>query len=569
MFSPSIARALSGAFAGLFLFAACNGSDHHSNPGPGKTDFIVTDATVDELLAFQTTIQGLRMVDSTGVQGSNLLVAPLTIELIGASAAPRWVLREELPVGTFRGVALDLTPASTQAIDRSASSIAVTEVATSFEVFFPSPVTITATGYRQLVLDVDLPLSLSGTVATPPLLFDPTGTASVTLGGTASSVIDEVHGTVLTTSAASSRLSIVAFADGDLSLPLGETTINLTAGTLLIDEAGLPFASTAAFYGALVAGTTVLEVDGTLTGGVIVASRIEVEDDGVGSPANVVKIDGRITNLDTAADTFDIEIIEVEKGLATAGPIIGGANSISVTYDISTGIVINGNTPTTETSLADGQRVKVKFPTFAASPFPASQIEIEEQPEFEGVITDVTGLPGSVIIHLNANEPAIASGQVLDDQTDVIVDLAGAPAFLDTEGNPVLLTSQLQPGLKIEVHGAITGPNTAPTITSTRTKVHSGRFTGDVTATFPLLHSFSATITNLKDSFGNSVALGPVTVNIAPTTIFSGEALTEAEFNGLFATLGVGETLEVEVFGLGTVTTPNEILAYEIKAKVN
>ncbi|HTF91376.1 MAG TPA: hypothetical protein VK843_23395, partial [Planctomycetota bacterium] len=502
--------------------------------------------------------------------GSNLLAVPLTIDLIGADAAPRWVLRQDLPAGTFRGVALDITPASTQAIDRAAAAITVTETATAFEVFFPAPVTITATGYRQLVLDIDLPLSLSGTVAAPPLLFDPTGTASLTLGGTASSAIDEVQGTVLTTTPGTNRLSIDAFADGDLTLPLDETTVSLTAGTLLIDEAGLPFASTAAFYAALVTGTTVLEVHGTLTGGIIVASRIEVEDDGVGNPAYVVKIDGRIVNLDTVADTFDVEVIEIEKGSATAGPIIGGATSIAVTYTITTSIVIDGNTPTTETSLAEGQRVKVKFPTFVATPFAASQIEIEDQPEFEGVITDVTGLPVSVIIRLNANEPAIAAGQVLDAQTDVVVNIAGAAPFLDTDGDPALLTTQLQPGLKIEVHGAITGLNTAPTIASTKTKIHSGRFKGDVTATFPLLHSFSATITDLKDSFGNSVAFGPVTVNIDPaTTIFSGEAETEAEFNGLFATLGVGEVLEVEVFGLGTVTTPNEILAYEIKAKVN
>ena len=90
-----------------------------------------------------------------------------------------------------------------------------------------------------------------------------------------------------------------------------------------------------------------------------------------------------------------------------------------------------------------------------------------------------------------------------------------------------------------------------------------------VTAVFSGMHSFNADMTDLKDPFGNSVSFGSVSVNFDPSCTFLDDASNEAGFFALFNGLSQGETLEVEVFGLGTVTTPNEILSYEIKARVH
>ena len=568
----SISRSLTSFIVGALLLASCGGGGGGSGSGGPATisaDLLVTDATVDELLAFKTTIQSIRLVSTLGIAGNNLLTAPLPIDLIGAGAAPRWVAREDLPEGTFRGVALVLTPGSSTALDRAGAAVAVTEVATSFELPFASPATITSGVYRQILLDIDLSLSLSGTAATPPIDFDPTGTAALSSGGASTSVIDEVKGVVQSTDAGNNRFVIDAFADGDLSLVLGDTTVEITGSTLLLDEAGATFASANSFFSALVVNTTLLEVHGTLTGGVVTATRVEVEDDGVGGASYVVKLDGRISNLDTVANTFDLEIIEIEKGVALATPVINGASSIAVTYTIATSIVLDEHTPTTESSLADGQRVKVKFPSFVNSPFPASQIEIDEQPEFEGTITSVAGLPNTIIVHLDSDDPAIASGQVQSSSTDVVVDISASSLFLDTHSEPALLSSQLQAGLKLEVHGAIAGPANGPTITASKTKIHAGRFKGDVVAVFSNLHSFNATMTDLKDPFGNSVVFGPASVNFEASAGFEGDASSETEFYALFNGLSGGETLEVEVFGVGTISTPNEILCYEIKSKVH
>ncbi len=562
---------LSGFFLGALLLAGCGGGSGGGGGGGGaasvSTDLLITDATVDELLAFRTTVSSIRMVTDTGIVGSNILVASVPIDLIGAGAVPRWVSREDLPEGTFRGVALTLAPASSTAIDRAGAAVAVTQVSSSFELPFAAPVVIASGSYHQIVLDIDLSVSLSGSASTPPILFDPAGTAALGVGGGSSSVIDEVKGVVRSTDSGNNQIFIDAFADGDLSLPLGRVTVNLNGSTLLLNDDGTVFANNVDFFNALFPSTTLLEVHGSLVGGSISATRAEIEDNGGGS-SNVVKIDGRIANLNTLTNTFNLEIIEIEKGSAIATPIINGATSIAIAYTNQTSIVLDEHTPTTEASLLDGQRVQVKFPTFVNAPFPASQIEIDDQPEFEGNITDVAGLPNTITIHLESDEPAIP-GQVLSSGTDVTVNLTGSTLFLDTHSEPALSTLQLQPGLKLEVHGTISGPSNGPTIIASRTKIHAGRFKGDVTAVFSGLHSFNADMTDLKDPFGNSVNFGSVSVNFDPACRFLDDASNEIGFFALFNGLSLGETLEVEVFGLGTITTPDEILCYEIKSRVH
>lgn len=568
----------SSLFLGSLLLAACGGGGGGGGSGggggvgaSGSTDMLVTDATVDELLAFQTSLQSIQWVDTAGGVGVNVLAAPVSLDLIGASVSPRWVSREAVPAGAYRGVRITLAAGSTQALDRLGASVAVSVIANSFELPFPAPVQVATGGYRQLMLDVDLASSLSGSVGAPPLVFDPTGSAALTSGGSSSSVIDEVKGVVQSLDANAQSLVIDAFADGDLSLPLGLVSVDVGATALLLDDNNVAFPSVPAFFSALTAGQTLLEVHGRLDAGSITATRIEIEDSiqGGGGGSHIVKIDGRIANLDTLANTFDLEIIEIEKGASIAVPVINGASSIPVVYTAQTSIVLEEHIPTTEASLASGQRVKVKFPAFANAPFPASQIEIEDQPEFEGRITSVAGLPNTITIRLSNSEPAVQSGQVQSSSTDVTVDLTQSTLYLDTKTKPSLAVTQLQPGLKIEVHGAISGPPSGPTIDARRTKIHAGRFRGQVLAVFPGLHSIDASMNDLKDPFGASVTFGNVAVNMALGAHFDGDADTETEFYALFAGLSGGDVLEVEVFGVGTVVNPNEILAYEIKAKVD
>jgi hypothetical protein len=214
-----------------------------------------------------------------------------------------------------------------------------------------------------------------------------------------------------------------------------------------------------------------------------------------------------------------------------------------------------------------GQRIKAKFASFTAEPFRAVAVEVEGQPEFEGVITSIAGLPGSLVMNLLPGNLALG-GSVATTTTDVIVDLTGSSLFLDTEGDPVLTTSQLKTGLRLEVRGAISGPNTAPTVVADRTKIHAGRARGFVTSISPNVNQFTFTIAQIEDSFGTSVTVGPATATIDAACYFDDEASNASEFYALFNGLQQGESLEVEVHGIGIVN-PNEIQAYEIEAQID
>jgi hypothetical protein len=576
MFETMLTRPRSRALISSLIacLAACGGGGGGGSSATpaASTDFLVTDATVDELLAFTVKVTSMRPVsDSTGIAGADVLDDDLVIDLIGSSLAPRWVSRGPLPAGTFRAMRVALDPAFTTALDRAGNPVAVQHVATVFDVPFPVPATSTGGAYQQVTLDIDLALSLAGDVASPPIAFDPQGLASLTTGVAATSGIDELKGTVSSIDAAAGTFVVLGFADGDLTAPLGNVTIDPGPGALLLDDAGVAFADEAAFFAALVAGTTVVEVHGDLVQGTVVATRIEIEDAG-GGASYTVKLDGRIRNVDIALNTFDLTIIEIEKGAGIAGPVLaslGNPASVQVHYDdVTTGFVIEESTPASETQLADGERVKVKFATFVAEPFEAVQIEIEDLPEFEGTITSVAGLPLALTITLDDDDPAVTSGRVDDDTTPVTVDLTSSSLFLGTHGKPALIAAQLQAGLELEIHGIISGPSNGPTITATRTKIHPGRFRGTVSDTFELQSSFDADMIDLDDPFGASVTFGSVAVNLDPGCVFRDEALAAGEFFDLFDTLQIGEALEVEVFGLGDPLVPNQIVAYEVKAKV-
>lgn len=556
----------------LFGAAACSGGGGGggNNNAPSSVDFVITDAAVDDLLAFKVRVTSLRLVSqSGGALGPELLAAPLTIDLIGAGVNPRWVGRDDVDDGLYRGVQLVIDPASTVALDRLGDTVAVQHGATTFELQFPTAADIDDDDYRKIVVDVDLGASLTGDVASPPLQFDPQGSATL-FGSGASTEIDEVEGVVTSTNSPDS-LVIDAYADDDDTVAIGPVTVNITGSTVLLDDNGFPFASPAAFFATLVLNTTELEVHGPLVGGSINATRIEVEDDGSGD-AYVVKIDGRIENLDSNANTFDLVLIEIEKGAAIAGPVLSGLGdptTIACEYDDVTSVIVldDDDDIVDDSALVSGQRVKVKFAVFATTPFQAARIEIEDQPEFEGVIHDISGLPNSIIIRLDDDDPAIASGQVDDAGTDVTVDLTGSTLFLDTEGRPTLTPSQLLVGLELELYGVLSGSSNAPTLTASRTKIHPGEFEGVVSAVFPVSDSFDAVMLELDDPFGNTVTFGPVAVNLASGCVFDGDASSAASFFALYNGLAQGEELIVEVEGIGT-STPNVIEAYEIEAEV-
>lgn len=557
------------AFVLLSLAGCGGGSGGGSNSSSAKVDVLVQDAPSEELLSFTATVQEVRLV-SGGNSTSNLLDGNVTVEFLGLQTSQAWLSRSKVSPGSYDSVELVFDAASVVALDKTGAPVAVTVTSNVLAADFGSTFVVDSSDYGVVVADLDLTSSLSGSVAAPPLLFAPQGSATGD-DGSVSSPIDELKGIVKSSDEGNQTFVVDAFADDDLAVPLGEVRVDVQPTTVLLNDDGAVL-SNDAFFGALNDGATVLEVHGVLIDGVVQATRIDIEDQqgGFGNGYQV-KIEGLVTAIGPGQQ-FELLMIEIEKGADIAAPALanlGNPASIIVSYDGLTLFVLSdSSTISDDTALTLGGRVKVKFPTFVAPPFYASQVEIEDGPEFEGSITDISGLPDSIVMHLEASEPAIASGQVASSSTDVIVDLTTSSVSLDTNDEPSLQASQLLVGLKIEVHGSISGPPTGPTIASTKLVVHAGRFKGTVLSVSPGTNSFVADVTDLKDPFGDTVTTSPYDVVIDPGCEFDDEASSAAEFFALFQGLNDGETLEVEVEGIGTGNL-DEVQGYGIKAKVN
>jgi len=547
------------------LITACSGGSSGSvAPTSGSGDFLVKDAPVTDLVSFEVTVTELRLLRVGGGTTANLLGGSVRVELLGLQESGDWLSSASIPEGTYRGVRLMVDGASLEARAKDGTDVPVTAAATSMDLLFASPVQIASLAdYRRVLLDVDLSSSLEGDLL--GLTFTPQGNVDVAGGGVAQA-IDEFRGVVVTSTEAAGLVIVDAFVDDDLSISLGQVSVDLSAGVQLVQDDGTLFADEASFFAVLTNGMTLLEIHGELgMGGVVDANRIEVEDQNAGANvAGEIKIEGVVAS--TSAGSFDLMIMEIEKGSDLAQPVLdsfGDPGTITVSHDGSTVFYREDGTPAAAADLAVAQKVKVIFQTFVSSPYPASGVRVHDRPAAEAVITDVTGLPGSVVVHIDDDEPWVTSGEVASDVTDITVDLSATDVFLDTHERPMLTAADLLVGLEVKVQGDLAGT----TVSATRLKVRAGRLRGTVSATAPPMN-FTVTLDQFKDPFGDTVdEVGPYTVVIDPAAVWDKDAASAAEFMALFAGLQPGETLDVQVEGIGSGNA-NEILAFEIEAEV-
>ncbi len=564
---------LLASFLGI-LFPACGGgsSGGPTTQGFSNLDVLVTDAPASELLAFQTTIEELHLVLQAGGESANLLAGPVPLELLSLQGSAAWLASQDLPAGTYRGVHLVFQPGSYLARTNDGSEVAVSATSDDLSIDFSTPLSIDDSSYRRVRIDVDLANALSGSISTPPLTFAPQGFVSDDSGHTESS-IDEIKGIVQSFDAPQGSLVLSAFVDDDASVALGDVQVEVGPGTLLVQDGGAPFASAADFFAALVAGSTRLEVHGSLLSGAVQATRIEVDDNaGGGGSSNLVRLKGLVLQ-NGPGSTFQVSIISVPQGSALVAAAFGGSvpATLDVSYDGSTNWYLHEHHSTDSSALALGQKVDVKFATFSNAPYLASRVEIDdESAENEGTVVDASGLPGALVLHLDESSPSILSGQVDSTSIDVDVALAGATITLDTQSHPTLGAAQILSGLRLRAHGALSGPSSAPSIAATEIEVRAGKLknaiVGNVTGGGT--PSFTTSAGAIDDPFGDGVSEGPLTIRIATGCVFQGEASTLAAFLALAANPPGGAAVQVSVRGIGTGTA-QEIRAYLIESELD
>lgn len=401
------ARFLVGAFAlalTLPWFAGCGGGGGSSSSG-ATVDVLVTDAPVDDLLSFSARVESIKLRVDGGSLTSNLLDGSLDVEFLGLAALQRWLGTARIPAGTYSGIELEFVPASYVARDLNGALVPVTATGNELLLTFTAPFTVDATGYRRILVDLDLATSLTGTVPAW-ITFDPQGSASDD-DGSVEFPIDEIRGRVVAFDAANFEMTVDAFADSDQTVALGRITVTVPQTATLIDDDDASFPDREAFFDALVAGTTFVEVDGNLIDGTVNATVVQVDDNGAGGGDALVRIEGRILAL-TGGTTIDLALREIEKGEAVAQPVLAGLGnpaSIDVSFNGGTPVFLPEHVPSSTAALAVGQIVKVRFNTFSTEPFPASQIEIEVGRDSLTVVDETNA--GELVVHL-ADLPGVS-----------------------------------------------------------------------------------------------------------------------------------------------------------------
>lgn len=569
----------SGLFTlALGLAAACGGGGGGSggSASPSTTDVLIGDAAVDELLAFRTTVTSIVLEDALGMPTPNPLGGYVSVELLGLDTSDLWLTSVDVPPGTYVSATISFVPGSYVALDSFGAPVTVTAVADELTVVFAAPLVITDDSHQRLSIDISLEDSLSGDVGTGMISFDPQGTIAISTDDSpgADSAIDEFKGLVTAEDLADQNFTVDAFVDDDLAVALGSVTVQVSASTLLVDDNGVVLPNVGAFFAAISSALSVVEVHGVLKAdGFVSATKVEIEDNAGGSGLDDdIKIEGLVIGKDVAS--FELLIVEIEKGFALADPVLamlGDPTSIQVGVDGSTKLYVSSSTPTTFDALAVGQQVDVKFSstTFMAEPFPALKIEIEDgDPQFEGTLTDVAGLPSSIVVQLQDGDPAVLSGDVASSSTDVTIFIGAATLLLGTDGDPALAAEDLVAGVRVEIEGTLAGTPAAPEITASKVKLEAGEGEGVVTAVGSGGSTLTVQFASVDDPFGGAGISGSGSqFALAPGAVVSGDASSAAGIAALFAGLGAGESLAFEAEGLGTEFV-DELVAYAVKVEV-
>lgn len=548
--------------AGSTPLTACGGGG--GGGGGGTADVLIGDAPRDDLLTFSAVVQSVRLQrEDLSFTGDLLGSREFEVEFLGLNGALAFLVKGKISAGTYVAVEIGFKPGAYLAKADDSSPVTIVAASDTYLAPLPAPLMVATGDYVRFAVDLDLLNSLTGDVGTGSIDFGPEGSCDSN-DGSEDALIDELKGTVVSSSLATGRVVVDGFV-GEPPVTVGRVGVHVGITTVLLDNDNAAL-SLEAFF-ASIPGGTLLEVHGNLAvGGVVEATRIEIEDAG-GGGASVARIAGVVTNI--AGGQFGLQIAQIKDGAAVVQPVLQGLGNpaaIDVSFGGGTTFVFDSGGLTNSGSLGVGQEVKVRFSAFVSEPFPASEVEIDDSPGFHATLTGLERLPAELVVRLDADDPAIRGGSVAGPDTEVRVVLAGAPLLLDVPGVPTLALGELQLGLELEPHGRLSGSPDAPVITAERVLVRPGLLRRT------LLQDVAAGGGNLVvdggelvDSFGLGVTPGPLLIWIEPGCVFEGAARSAGDFQALFGgRVATGAALDVRGIGNGV---KNEIRAFAIRAQ--
>ncbi len=536
----------------LACAAACGGGGStDAGKGGESLGLLMTDAPADGLSVFSLDVTSVVLLRADGTGTANLLAAPRNFNVLGLAGLQALLGLADPPAGTYTGIRLAVDPASVRAFDKTGAAVAVRVTRAvddaSFLALDASNLVLDGV-FRRVLLDVDLAKSLTDDSSNPGgLAFELELEAEHEFEHSA---FDEFRGRVISEDPSASRF-VADLLDDSGAAAFGRVTVVLSPGDALIGDDQQAFGSEAAFFAALAPGAEV-EVHGAFAAsGAVNATRVEIED-GQGFP---VKIKGEVLSVDAGLQEFELLWREVRRGSSLAYPVlaqVGNPRVLTIAWDAGTTFRLEDGGAATAAGLVPGTDLYVSFADFAAPmPFLAAQLELDDEgAAFEGSITDVSGLDSSCVMQLDADEPAWLSGSISAPATIV---LAGVQRiWLDTAADPVLQAGELLTGLKIEVHGALSGPPAAAVIAASQLKVKPGRLEGVITGVNPGAETVQVSVQSVKDPFGGAPPAGSILVQVPADARITLDG-TRTSLSGLAAAqagLGAGQSLSLKLEGL-------------------
>jgi hypothetical protein len=554
----------------LALTPGCGGGGSSSSGGSTSADILLTDAPTDELLSFNITVDEVRLYRAGGGRSENLLTGNVRVDVLRARTQLAWLVSKAVPAGTWAGLELRFDPLSVDARLLDGSQALVTVLTDELTANFSTPVVFAADGYQRCVVDFDLDQSLTGDGASG-FILEPVGNSTGSDDATTPIVIDDITGRVKAVDTLNNLITIDAWADDDRSVLLGSLQIAVETTDLLQDQSGTPFVDRASFYESLTPDASIIEVHGSMAGGIVDASRIEVEDESGGDM--VVRLRGVVIGVSAPGSFLTLAIAEVKKGFELVEAVEGEVPAnLMVHWDLQTVFFTADGSPVTAGELAIGAKVDVRFLEFDGHPLTAARIELEsEGGEYEGIVSDDSGIPTSFVLTLQPLSPALQSGEV---NGPITVDLSGQHTVtLDAGVQPVLSAHWIQSGQRVRAQGPLGGPTPSTReITADEITLKPGRLDASVIGGLDFVDALEiyAIIEEIEDPFGASADMGgnPMVI-VLPECVFVGDITDYETFAAAMNDAENYPVLDIEVRGIADPTTPEAVIAYEIEVSTD
>src|SRR6185503_5415919 len=184
------------------------------------------------------------------------LVGSLEIEFLGLNGALAFLAKGRIPVGTYVAAEIGFVPGSYAAKADDGSPVVIVPATNTYLAQLAAPLVVATGDYVRFQIDLDLLNSLTGTVASGTLDFDPSGSCDSN-DGSEDAEIDELRGNVQSFDAGAGTV-VVDASVGEPATHIGRVTLLVTGATVLLDDNNASL-TLSAFFAAIHAGT-ILEV---------------------------------------------------------------------------------------------------------------------------------------------------------------------------------------------------------------------------------------------------------------------------------------------------------------------